>query len=109
MARYGGHRVPDEYRSDWRSIKLGEYWDWWHLGYEDGVWQTKWDYGIRDKGEFGHNEDPLNKHIETLEEKLARTEIENGQLRELLAANVRVIKEELRKEMAEEDADKRTE
>lgn len=85
MARYNGHRIPDQYHSDWAVNSLGEWYDWWHLGHEDGVLHTELE-------------------IETKEIK--RLTQENEALKNLVAANVRVIKEELRKELEDQEASK---
>lgn len=90
MARYGGHRIPDEYHSNWaKTMSLGEWWEWWHLGYEDGISQAEWDYGIP------HNEEDRKDTLKIVEQ----LRLENEQLKNLLSANVRVIKKELRKEL----------
>lgn len=103
MGRYRGHHIPDEYDPDWNKYagkhSPGEYWEWWHLGYEDGVWQTKWDYGIPTSGNL--IVDP-EKDREALREQLSKANEENSRLRELLAANVRVIKAELLEEIKEQ-------
>ena len=84
MARYNNHRVPDSYDPNWKKYDLGEYWDWWHLGYEDGVSDIKFEYGLDEQ--------------EGAQIRIEKLEQENRQLKALLGANVRVIKEELRKE-----------
>lgn len=89
MARYGGYRIPESYSPDWEKHGMPEYYQWWHLGYEDGVWQTKWEYGIPDEDTETGKE--TISQIEKLEQ-------ENRALKALIGANVRVIKEELRKE-----------
>lgn len=87
MGRYGGHRIPDEYSKDWANYSLGEYWDWWHLGHEDGVWETKLEYGL-DTDKSSTPEDDRD----SLRETVKRLNVENNSLKDLLAAQERVLK-----------------
>jgi hypothetical protein len=87
------HRMPDEYLSDWdKGSSPGDWWEWWHIGYEDGMRHVKWEYGI--------NDIVVEKDGKPVVNELERLQQENEALRNLLSANVRVIKEELRKELS---------
>lgn len=83
MGRFNGHHIPDEYDPNWSNrMDYIDGWKWWHIGYEDAK---------------------LAYHLdEETEDKIKRLNKENGTLRDLLAANVRVIKAELLKEIEED-------
>lgn len=95
MSRYGGHRIPDYYSDDWEKHGMPEYYQWWHLGYEDGVSNTKFDYDI-------DNNTTESTKGETELEKLRK---ENKSLRSWIEANIRVMKKEIQKELEVEIED----
>lgn len=95
MGRYGGHRIPDEYSKDWKGTNLGEYWDWWHLGYEDGYSQCEWDYGLLRTGSSEESDKTLLSELERLQQKITSLEMN-------FEANVRVARQEIRKELESE-------
>lgn len=78
MGRFRDHRIPD-YNPFWEE-KIYEdeddYWHWYHLGYQEG-WTVA-------------NEDTESRQV--LKQRIA-------QLEDLLSANVRVMKAEIKKEM----------
>lgn len=79
MGYFLGQKIPN-YNIFWEEDRykdMPDYWKWFHLGYDEGYD----DYG----------QDPDN------EAKLAK---ENEALKALIAANYRVIREEIRKELA---------
>lgn len=90
--------MPDEYYENWKTFSLGEYWDWWHLGYEDGYAKAKFDYGL--------SADPV---CEVSESEKIYAEIErlrnvNSTLHDLIATNYRVMKKEIEKSVREENS-----
>ncbi len=84
MGSYHGKRIPDNYDPWWEERDYEEeqsHWYWWHLGYQDGH-RLGYDRGLTESEEIT----TLKQRIESLEG--------------LISANVRVIKEELKTEMA---------
>ncbi len=83
MGYFRSFKIPD-YNPFWEEPEhhrfQEEHWFWYHLGYDDGYAKGT-DYGTRTQEEF---------------DKLTQ---ENEALRQLIGANVRVMKDELRKEM----------
>ena len=80
MGRFLGKHIPDNYDHWWQEREdMPEHEQWWHLGHEDG-YQDGYDAGFGDI-----------KKQKNLEGQI-------DSLKELLAANVRVIRADLEKE-----------
>jgi hypothetical protein len=85
MGRLRGHHIPDEYNPFWEEHDVPDHEAWYYCGHEDGY-------------EVGFQE---GRNTEETVQKLSR-EVET--LKELLSANVRVMKAEIKKELEEENA-----
>lgn len=78
MGSFLGQHLP-EYNPFWEEKDYDDkpdWWKWYHLGYDDG---------------YASHEFPVSEY--------QRLQKENEQLRDLLSANVRVMKAEIKKEM----------
>lgn len=98
MGRFYGHRIPDNYNPNWdNGTNVGDYYDWWHLGYESGEFNTKWDYGISDNPS---TED--TKPVETYSEKIKRLEETIESIQMNVDANLRIARQEIEKQVRAE-------